>query len=82
MEKIRLTIEIRNKLQSQGEDFSRKYSLKAPRRTLDFEKDIDKLRTAMNDQRLVLLELDAYKKGRARVEDRDIKKVFIDFTEE
>ncbi len=82
MEKIRLTIEIRNKLQSQGDDFSRKYSLKAPRRTLDFEKDIDKLRTAMNDQRLVLLELDAYKKGRARVEDRDIKKVFIDFTEE
>ncbi len=82
MEKIRLTIEIRNKLQSQGDDFARKYSLKAPRRTLDFEKDIDKLRTAMNDQRLVLLELDAYKKGRANVDDKEIKKVFIDFTEE
>lgn len=82
MEKIRLTIEIRNKLQAQGDDFARKYSLKSPRRTVEFEKDIDKLRTAMNDQRLVLLELDAYKKGRARVENKDIKKVFIDFTEE
>jgi hypothetical protein len=82
MEKIRLGIEIRNKIQAQGDEFARKYSLKSARRTADFEKDIDKLRTAMNDQKLVLLELDAYSRSRAKIENKDIKKVFIDFNEE
>jgi len=82
MEKIRITIEIRNKIQSLGDDFARKYALKSARRTLEFEKDIDKLRASMNDQRLVLLELDAYAKNRGRIDNKDIKKVFIDFTEE
>jgi hypothetical protein len=82
MEKIRLGIEIRNKIQAQGDEFARKYSLKSARRTQDFEKDIDKLRTAMNDQKLVLLELDAYSRPKAKIENKDIKKVFIDFSEE
>jgi hypothetical protein len=82
MEKIRLGIEIRNKIQAQGDEFARKYSLKSARRTQEFEKDIDKLRTAMNDQKLVLLELDAYSKPRAKIENRDIKKAFVDFSEE
>jgi hypothetical protein len=82
MEKIRLGIEIRNKIQAQGDEFARKYSLKSSRRTQEFEKDIDKLRTAMNDQKLVLLELDAYSRPRAKIENRDIKKVFVDFSEE
>jgi hypothetical protein len=37
---------------------------------------------ALNDQRIVLLELDAYNKNAARVDDKDIKKVFVDFSEE
>jgi hypothetical protein len=82
LEKIRLGIEIRNKVQAQGDEFARKYSMKSPRRAQDFEKDIDKLRTAMNDQKLVLLELDAYSRPRAKIENKDIKKVFIDFSEE
>jgi hypothetical protein len=82
MEKIRLGIEIRNKIQAQGDEFARKYSLKSARRTQEFEKDIDKLRTAMNDQKLVLLELDAYSRPRAKIENKDIKKIFIDFSEE
>jgi hypothetical protein len=82
LEKIRIGIEIRNKIQAQGDDFARKYSLKSSRRTPEFEKDIDKLRTAMNDQKLVLLELDAYNRNRSRVDNKDLKKVFIDFTEE
>jgi thiamine biosynthesis protein ThiC len=82
MEKIRLGIEIRNKIQAQGDEFARKYSLKSARRTQEFEKDIDKLRTAMNDQKLVLLELDAYSRPRAKIENKDIKKVFVDYSEE
>ena len=82
MEKIRLGIEIRNKIQAQGDEFARKYSLKSARRSADFEKDIDKLRTAMNDQKLVLLELDAYTRNNAKIENKDIKKAFIDFSEE
>jgi hypothetical protein len=82
LEKIRLGIEIRNKIQAQGDEFARKYSLKSSRRTQEFEKDIDKLRTAMNDQKLVLLELDAYSRARAKIDHKDIKKVFVDYSEE
>jgi hypothetical protein len=82
MEKIRLGIEIKNKVQAQGDEFARKYSLKSARRTQEFEKDIEKLRTAMNDQKLVLLELDAYSRPRAKIDNKEIKKVFIDFSDE
>ncbi len=82
MEKIKITIDIRNKIQSSGDEFARKYSLKSARRSTDFDKDIDKLRSVLSDQRLVLLELDAYRKTQPKVSDKDVKKVFIDFAEE
>jgi hypothetical protein len=82
LEKIRMGIEIRNKIQAQGDEFARKYSLKSARRSQEFEKDVEKLRTAMNDQKLVLLELDAYSRPRGKIENKDIKKVFVDFSEE
>lgn len=82
MDKIKTAIDIRNKAQASGDDFARKYALKLSRRNTEFEKDIEKLRVALNDQRIVLLELDAYNKNAARVDDRDIKKVFVDYSEE
>lgn len=82
LEKIKISIDIRNKMQSSGDEFARKYALKVARRNSEFEKDIEKFRTILNDQRIVLLELDAYSKNASRVEDRDIKKVFVDFAEE
>lgn len=82
LEKIKISIDIRNKMQSAGDEFARKYALKIARRNTEFEKDIEKFRTILNDQRIVLLELDAYNKNAAKVEDRDIKKVFVDFAEE
>lgn len=82
LEKIKITIEIRNKIQSAGDEFAKKYALKSMRRNAEFEKDIDKLRTAMNDQKLVLLEIDAYQKGPSRMDSNAIKKTFIDFSEE
>jgi hypothetical protein len=82
MDKIKIGIDIRNKLQSAGDEFARKYGLKSARRTADFEKDIDKLRGSTNDQRIVLLELDAYRKSQPKIDDKDIKKVFPDFAQE
>lgn len=82
MDKIKIGIDIRNKLQSVGDEFARKYALKSSRREADFEKDIEKLRLAISDQRIVLLELDAYRKTVPKVDDKDIKKTFPDFAEE
>jgi hypothetical protein len=56
--------------------------LKSARRSADFEKDIDKLRSAINDQRIVLLEMDAYRKKSPVTNGKDIKKTFPDFAEE
>jgi hypothetical protein len=82
LEKIKIGIDIRNKIQSMGDEFARKYALKSARRNLEFDKDIEKLRANLNDQRIVLLELDAYSKNAAKIDNKDIKKVFIDFADE
>jgi hypothetical protein len=82
LEKIKINIDIRNKLQAAGDEFARKYALKVPRRSSEFEKDIEKFRTVLNDQRIVLLELDAYAKNAAKISGKDIKKVFVDYAEE
>lgn len=81
MDKIKITVDIRNKAQSAGDEFARKYAQKAARRLAEFEKDIDKLRTVLNDQRIVLLELDAFKK-QPEYTNKDLKKVFADFSDE
>ena len=82
MDKIKMGIDIRNKTQSAGDEFARKYALKSARRNPEFEKDIEKMRAVLNDQRIVLLELDAYSRNAAKIGDKDIKKVFLDFGEE
>ncbi len=82
LEQIKIGIDIRNKMQALGDEFARKYALKVTRRAPEFEKDIEKFHTALNDQRIVLLELDAYAKSASRIEDREIKKVFVDYAEE
>jgi len=82
MDKIKVSIDIRNRVQSAGDEFARRYGLKSARRQPEFDKEIEKLRTAINDQRIVLLELDAYRKGVPKVEDKDLKKTFPDFAQE
>lgn len=82
MEKIKISIDIRNKVQSAGDEFARKYGLKSSRRQPEFEKEIEKLRTVVNDQRIVLLELDAYRKTLPKIDDKELKKVFPDFAQE
>jgi hypothetical protein len=79
LERIKIGIDIRNRIQSIGDDFARKYALKSARRTYEFEKDIEKFRAALNDQRIVLLELDAYARNAAKIDDKDIKRTFVDY---
>lgn len=83
LEKMKIGIDLKNKVISAGDEFARKYSLKSTRRNPEFEKDIEKLRSAMSDQKLILLELDAYSKGSpAKVTDKDIKRTFLDYSGE
>lgn len=81
LEKIKLSIDLRNKIQSSGDEFARKYAAKVQRRSPEFEKDIEKFRTVLSDQRIVLLELDAYARNN-KVDDRDIKRIFVDYVDE
>lgn len=78
MDKIKTGIDIRNKIQSAGDEFARKYALKSVRRSPEFDKDIEKLRATLSDPRIVLLELDAYERN-VRVEEKDLKKIFLDY---
>lgn len=78
MDNIRISIDIRNKVQAAGDDFARKYALKSSRRNSEFDKDIEKLRATMSDPRVVLLELDAYERN-VRVEEKDLKRIFLDY---
>ena len=82
LEKIKIGIDIRNRVQSSGDEFARKYALKSARRTYEFEKDIEKFRSVLNDQRIVLLELDAYSKNASKTDNKDVKKVFVDFADD
>lgn len=83
MDKIKLNIDLTNRIQSAGDEFARKYSLKSSRRKAEFDKDIDKFRATLTDQKLVLLELDAYSRNNdpSKVNDREIKRTFLDFAE-
>ncbi len=81
MDKIKINVDIRNRAQSAGDEFARKYMQKSARRSAEFERDIDKLRIVLNDQRIVLLELDAFKKKQPVFTSKDLKKTFADFSE-
>jgi hypothetical protein len=50
-------------------------------RIYEFEKEIEKFRTVLNDQPIAVLELDAYSKNTAKVSDRDIKNGFVDYAD-
>jgi hypothetical protein len=81
MDKIKINIDMRNKIQSAGDEFARKYALKSTKRSAEFDKDIEKLRAVLNDPRVVLLELDAYERN-VKVDEKDLKKVFLDYGHE
>jgi hypothetical protein len=79
LDKLKINVEIRNQLQVEGDNFARQYALKSARRQKQFDADREKLLPIINNQKLVLLELDAIQKNK-RVENKDLKKTFPDFT--
>jgi len=81
LEKMKINVEIRNQLQLEGDNFARKYALKSMRRNKEFDPDRDKLLPIINNQKLVILELDASKPTRD-YENKDLKKTFPDFSEQ
>jgi hypothetical protein len=81
LDKMKVNVEIRNQLQVEGDNFARKYALKSSRRQKEFDADREKLLPIINNQKLVLLELDAAQRSRAP-DNKDIKKTFPDFADE
>ena len=82
MEKLKINAEIRNQLQTEGDSFARKYSLKSARRDKSFDSDRDKLQPLINNQKLVSLELDASKMVNIKYSYIELKKTFADVSEE
>ena len=82
LEKMKVNVEIRNQLQVAGDSFARKYALKASRRGQEFDIDRDKLLPIINNQKLVVLELDASKPPYREYTNKELKKTFPDFSEE
>ncbi len=82
LEKMKINVEIRNQLQLEGDNFARKYALKSARRNKDFDADRDKLLPIINNQKLVILELDASKPTVREFDNKDMKKTFPDFSEQ
>jgi hypothetical protein len=82
LDKMKLNVEIRNQLQVEGDNFARKYGLKSARRTKDFEADREKLLPIINNQKLVMLELDASRPSMPNYDTKDIKNTFPDFADE
>lgn len=82
LEKMKINVEIRNQLQLEADNFARKYALKSSRRNKEFDPDRDKLLPIINNQKLVILELDASKPGVKNYDDKELKKTFPDFSDQ
>ncbi len=84
LDKMKINVEIRNQLQIEGDNFARKYALKSARRekSKEFDDDREKLFPIINNQKLVMLELDASKPTYKNLTDSDVRKTFTDFAEE
>lgn len=82
LERMKVNVEVRNQLQVAGDNFARKYALKSSRRSQEFDVDRDKLLPIINNQKLVILEIDASKPGYRDFSDKEIKKTFPDFSSE
>src|SRR5262249_16387156 len=79
---IKTETEIRNKLQSEGDIFARKYALKSSRRSIDFDNDRDKFLPILNHEKLAQLELDASRPLSIKYDAKEMKKTFADYSEE
>jgi hypothetical protein len=82
LDKMKVNVEIRNQLQIEGDNFARKYALKSARRSKEFDSDRQKLLPIINNQKLVMLELDASKPSMPEYSNKEVKATFPDFGEQ
>lgn len=82
LDRMKINVEIRNQLQVEGDNFARKYALKSARRNKEFDTDREKLLPILNNQKLVLLELDASRPSMPDYTNKEIKSTFPDFADE
>jgi hypothetical protein len=82
LDKMKINVEIRNQLQIEGDNFARKFALKSARRSKEFDNDRQKLLPIINNQKLVILELDASAPSMPEYSNKEIKSTFPDFGEE
>lgn len=82
LERLKINIDLRNQLQTEGDSFARKYALKSNRRSKEFNADIDKLKAQLNNKKLIFLELPADWKNQKKATDSNLKKQFPDFNNE
>ena len=82
LEKMKINVEIRNQLQMAGDNFARKYALKSSRRSQELDIDRDKLLPIINNQKLVILEIDASKPSYQDYSAKELKKTFPDYSSE
>jgi hypothetical protein len=82
LDKMKVNVEIKNQLQVEGDNFARKYALKSTRRENSFDTDRDKFLPILNNQKLVTLELSAFQPAYQKYTAKEIKKNFVDFSEE
>jgi hypothetical protein len=82
LEKMKISIDIQNQLQTLGDKFARQFALRTARREKEFFVEIDKIRTQLNDKKLILLELDASWQNPERPTDKNIRKTFPDYINE
>ena len=81
LDQMKICVEVRNQLQVEGDNFARKYALKSERRKKEFDSDREKLLPILNNQKLLLLELDASRREN-KYDGKDLRKAFTDFSEE
>ncbi len=81
LDRMKTNIELRNLLQAEGDAFARKYAIKSARRNKEFSSDIDKMRAQLNNQKLILLELDASRRD-DKPDDKKLSKTFPDYSPE
>jgi len=82
LEKQKINVEIKNQLQLEADNFARKYALKSTRRNKEFDVDRDKLLPIINNQKLVILELDASKPTVRNYDNKELRKTFPDFSDQ
>jgi hypothetical protein len=76
---IKINVQLRNKLQNDGDGFARRYNTKSSRRNENFSFDLDKLKSNLNDPNIVKLELDPTWENPKEINDRRLKQSFSDF---